>query len=95
MKDEEIKEAFEAVASELKAASQEEVNKACEKLCEEATSLLGAGVYVKGLLNKDMGGISFRFRRPSLRIRLEHFVEIDLKPKTSKKKKAAEPSTDK
>lgn len=71
-----IEQAFiEAVGTPQK-ATQETVAQACEAVLAKATAVFGPGVYVNGKLNADMQGISFRYKRPAIRQRLEFFVPV-------------------
>lgn len=89
MKDDQIKAIFEEMLEGKKAVSQEQVNKMCEGLLEEATNELGAGVYIKGRVNVDAGGVSFAFKRPGIGQRVQHFVACEIKePKEKATKKA-------
>lgn len=74
-----IKETFDKVVSEMDEVTQDAVNEACSSMQAAAreTSEFGEGTYIKGLINNDAGGVSFRFKQPAQRIRLEHFVETD------------------
>ncbi len=71
-----IEQAFIEAVGETKKATQETVDQACEAVLEKATAILGPGVYVSGKLNADMQGISFRYKRPAIRQRLEFFVPV-------------------
>lgn len=71
-----IEQAFiEAVGTPEK-ATEETVAQACEAVLAKATEQFGPGVYVSGKLNADMQGISFRYKRPAIRQRLEFFVPV-------------------
>lgn len=102
--DEEIKAAIEeAFRPGKETVNQEAVDKACKAVLEKAADQLGGeGVFLKGILNPDMGGVSFRFKRPGIRQRVEHFMECKVaKPprkkdvdddKGEKKKKEEKPA---
>lgn len=66
---------FEAVGKPEK-ATEETVAQACAAVQKKATDFFGPGIYVTGRLNFDMQGISFRYKRPALRQRLEVFVPV-------------------
>lgn len=80
-----IEQAFiEAVGTPQK-ATEKTVAEACEAVLAKATDKFGAGVYVSGKLNADMQGISFRYKRPSIRQRLEFFVPCPVDKPARKK----------
>lgn len=67
---------------------QEVVDAACEAVFAKAAEQFGPeGLYVFGILNPDMGGVSFRFKRPGIRQRVEHFIECNV-PKPPRKEEA-------
>lgn len=80
-----FEEAFQPGQEE---ATQEVVDKATQKVFEKAAKQFGEeGLYVFGILNPDMGGVSFRFKRPGIRQRIEHFMGCNV-TKPSRKKEA-------
>lgn len=72
-----FEEAFQPGEEEV---TQETVDAACEAVLAKASSVFGAstGIFVTGILNPDMGGVSFRYKRPGLKQRLEHFIECNV-----------------
>lgn len=67
---------------------QEVVDAACEAVFAKAAEQFGSeGLYVFGILNPDMGGVSFRFKRPGIRQRVEHFIKCNV-PRPPRKKGA-------
>jgi len=74
--DHEIKAAFEEAFKPGEAeVDQEAVDAACEAVFAKAAEQFGPeGLYVFGRLNPDMGGVSFRFKRPGIAQRIEHFI---------------------
>lgn len=71
-----IEQAFIEAIGETEKATEETVSQACEAVLAKATDKFGPGVYVTGKLNPDMQGISFRYKRPAIRQRLEFFVPV-------------------
>lgn len=69
-----IQQAFIEAVGQPEKATEETVTQACETVLAKATNKFGPGVYVSGKLNADMQGISFRYKRPAIRQRLEFFV---------------------
>ena len=69
-----IEQAFIEAVGQPEKATAETVTQACEAVLSKATDQFGSGVYVSGKLNADMQGISFRYKRPAIRQRLEFFV---------------------
>ena len=76
--DDQIKKAFFEAVSEAQEATEKTVAQACEAVFSKATKQFGPGVYVTGKLNHDAGGISFRFKRPAVRQRVEVFVPFEV-----------------
>lgn len=87
--DHEIKAAFDEAFKPGEAeVDQEAVDAACEAVLAKATEQFGKeGIYVFGKLNSDAGGVSFRFKRPSLRLRVEHFIACNV-PKPERAEEA-------
>jgi hypothetical protein len=73
---EQVQEAFVKALEGEKLATTELVDRICNEIKARATEQFGEGVYVKGRLNYDMQGVSFRFKRPSIAQRFEVFVSI-------------------
>lgn len=93
-----IKQAFIEAVGKPEKATAETASQACEAVLSKATDQFGQGVYVSGKLNPDMQGISFRYKRPAIRQRLEFFVpcpvdkparkeDVDTSQKASKESK--------
>lgn len=78
--DREIRAAFEEAFKPGEAeVDQEAVDEACKAVLEKATEQFGQeGIYVTGILNPDMGGVSFRYKRLGIRQRVEHFMECNV-----------------
>ena len=88
--DREVVAAFEEAFTpkEGEEVVQEVVDEACEAVFAKAAEQFGPeGLYVHGILNPDMGGVSFRFKRPGIRQRVEHFIECNV-PKPPRKEEA-------
>lgn len=82
-----IRQAFDEAFSPKGKATAKAVNEACKVVFEKAAKEFGEeGIYVDGMINHDMGGVSFRFKRPSVGLRVYHFIECDV-PKPPRKKK--------
>lgn len=76
---EEIIKAFEeaVAATEGGEATKEVVASAVKAVSAKATDLFGGkGVFVSGRVNVDMQGISFRFKRPAVRVWEEVFISL-------------------
>jgi hypothetical protein len=71
---EQIEQAFIQAVGKPKTATQATVDKACQTVLQKATDEFGPGIYVKGLLNVDMQGINFTYKRPAIRERRQFFV---------------------
>jgi hypothetical protein len=71
---EEVQAMFEEVVDLENAADQKAVDALAQSVQEAAVEEYGAGIYVRGLLNVDMGGINFKWRRPSCRQRWDYFI---------------------
>lgn len=69
-------EAVEAI-QQLETVDQESIDQVSQALVEEATELVGPGVYVKAWINRDRGGVDFSFKRPSIAQRFAFFVACD------------------
>lgn len=93
--DYEVKTAFdEAFKPGEKEVDQETVDKACKTVFEKAAEEHGSeGLYVSGIMNSDMGGVSFRFKRPAIGFRVEHFIECNV-PKPPRKEEATDENKD-
>ena len=79
MKNEEaIKQEANEALQQLSTIDQEGIDQVCQALVEEATELFGPGVYIKGVINRDMGGVNFKFKRPSIAQRFSFFVACDI-----------------
>lgn len=74
--DEQIRQAFVEAVGQPGNATDKTVDQACGIVLERATAQFGQGIYVSGKLNPDMQGISFRYKRPAIRQRLEFFVPV-------------------
>lgn len=61
-------------------ATQELADKVAAAVQDDASAFFGAGVYVKGKLNYDMGGVSYSWKRPSIGERLTMFEKCALVP---------------
>lgn len=86
-----IEEAFEPGEGEV---TQEQVDEACETVHAKAAEVFGPqGIYVSGIMNPDMGGVSFRFKQPSIGRRLEHFVKANV-PQPERKDEAQDDTSD-
>ena len=82
---EEAEAMFKEVVDTKNKATQESVDALAKTLQEAATEEYGAGIHIRGLLNVDMGGINFKYRRPSTRQRFDIFVPC---PVTKPERKA-------
>lgn len=91
-----VRQAFIEAVGETEKATSETVTQACEAVLAKATEQFGPGVYVSGKLNADMQGISFRYKRPSVRQRLEVFVPVavDKPPRKSKDDESSQESSE-
>lgn len=78
-----IKKAIEDAFDAETKATPETVAEACAAVQEKATAIFGAGVYVKGRMDADMQGVTFTYKRPSIRQRLSFFIpcEVDKPPR--------------
>ncbi len=85
-----FEEAFQPGEGEV---VQEIVDEAAAEVFAKAAEQFGEeGLYVFGKLNPDMGGVSFRFKRPGIRQRVEHFIECNV-PKPPRKQEAPDDET--
>lgn len=79
---EEVQAMFAEVVDLEDKADQEAVDALAQSVQEAATEEYGAGITVRGILNTDMEGINFKWRRPSCRQRWDFFVPCPVeKPK--------------
>lgn len=86
--DRQIIEAFHRVFQPTGVVTQAAVDKACKKVLGEATDQFGpSGIYIHGVINLDMGGVSFRYKRPGVSQYLELFIECQV-PASPRKNKA-------
>lgn len=78
--DYQIIEAFnQSFQPKEEAVTQEQIDEACKAVQEKAAEQFGPeGIYVSGKMNHDFGGVSFRYKRPSIRQRVEHFIACQL-----------------
>lgn len=83
--DDQIEQAFIEALGKPEKATAETVYQACEAVLAKATTIFGPGVYVNGKLNYDMQGVSFSYKRPALRQRLEFFVPVSVDKPPRKK----------
>lgn len=77
--DYQIKELFDELFDASEVATQDAVDEVCRQVLDEAVDQFGTeGVYVSGILNADMQGVSFRFKRPGIGQRIEHFIACEV-----------------
>jgi len=75
--DREVVAAFEEFFKPVEGqdATKEAVDAACKAVFEEAALQFGPqGIYVRGVLNADMQGVSFYYKRPTIGHRVGHFI---------------------
>ncbi len=85
---EETEAMFTEVVDLENKADQKAVDALAKSIQEAAVEEYGPGIYVRGILNVDMGGINFKWRRPSCRQRWDIFVPCPVK---KPERKAEEP----
>lgn len=74
--DDEVKKLIERAFNASKGDLKERIASTTKDIQDLANSQLGSGVYVKGILNPDAGGVSFRFKQPAIARRIECFVSV-------------------